>query len=284
LIEFTKVHGNGNDFIVLENLGGGYSSEELARLARLLCRRGHSLGADGVLAVEPGGDGFDFTMRLFNADGSEAEMCGNGARALARYAFEKKLAGASMSFSTLAGPVRAQVEPPHAELDMGNIPLGKECFGGTMESWGFKFPYLFLTVGVPHCVLFMEDYDELDDDIKAEIGAEVSHDFSLFPNGTNVTFVQRLARNEARAVTYERGVEELTESCGTGCVAAAIALEVLEQGAPERAVRVQNPGGLNEVRLNFASGGASCHARLKGRTALVAEGRVLEDALFEELA
>lgn len=278
MIEFTKVHGNGNDFIVLENLSDAYSSKGLSRLARLLCRRGHSVGADGLLVVKLGGDGFDFTMRLFNADGSEAEMCGNGARALARYAFEKKLAGASMRFSTLAGLMQACVEPPYAELDMGDIPLGKER--GVMKSWGFSFSYMFLTVGVPHCVLFMEDYDELSDYIKAEVGEEVSHDFSLFPKGTNVTFVQRLAGDETKAVTYERGVEELTKSCGTGCVAAAIA--VLECSGAQRAVRVRNPGGVNEVRLNFASDGTSCHAWLKGRTALVAEGRILEDALFEE--
>jgi diaminopimelate epimerase len=295
-----KVHGNGNDFIVLENLEGRHSSDDLVRLARLLCRRKFSLGADGILVIEKPQNGadVDFVMRIFNSDGSEGEMCGNGARAIARYAFEKKIAGASQSFMTLAGLIKATVEPPHAELDMGEISLGQGGVGNIRsKTRGLTFPtpkdgypYFFLTVGVPHCVLLTEGCGVLDDSLRREIGRELSHDFNLFPEGANVTFAQTLSQNDVTAVTYERGVEDLTESCGTGCVAAAVAL------APRRertasgndcigslSIRVHNPGGVNEVRLDFAPDNSFCHAWLKGRTDLVAEGRILEDALSEDV-
>jgi diaminopimelate epimerase len=281
VIGFTKVHGNGNDFIVLENLEARYSTSDLSRFARLLCRRNFSIGADGILVAESGSNtNVDFAMRIFNADGSEGEMCGNGARALARYAFEKKLAGSPMLFTTMAGPIRATVEPPYAELDMGEIPLCGVAEGERekLSSHGMEFPFVFLNVGVPHCVLFMEDYLSVDDALKFGIGRQVSRDFKRFPKGANVSFAQATSDGEAIAVTYERGVEDLTKSCGTGCVAVAIALARTPEGCS--VTRVRNPGGVNEVRLSAADK-TSCHAWLKGRTAIVAEGVVLDDAMSE---
>jgi diaminopimelate epimerase len=289
LVDFTKVHGNGNDFIVLENLDRRFSSADLAGYARLLCRRKFSVGADGILVVEsPEGTGteaVDFVMRIFNSDGSEGEMCGNGARALARYAFEKKLAGSSMCFSTLAGLVQARVTPPYVELDMGELDLsesvlGERVWGQKLNVLGREFSYAFLTAGVPHCVLLVEDYDAIDVSSKIDIGRALSRDFTLFPKGSNVSFAQLISKSEARAVTYERGVEALTESCGTGSVAVAVVFAILEDAA--HTLRVRNPGGINEVRLNFTPGNGSCRAWLKGRTALVAKGRICEDALYEE--
>ncbi|MDR2180965.1 MAG: diaminopimelate epimerase [Synergistaceae bacterium] len=294
MIEFTKVHGNGNDFIVLENLNSGnfesgnlslerrYSSSDLSRFARLLCRRKFSVGADGILVIEKPEkpETADFAMRIFNSDGSEGEMCGNGARALARYAFEKKWAGASMRFTTLAGSMQARVDPPYVELDMGELSLEGGVFGRTLEFRGREFPYVFLTAGVPHCVLLVKDYDAIGESSKIEIGRGLSRDFARFPKGSNVSFAQLISQNEAKAVTYERGVENLTESCGTGSVAVAVAFAIVENAA--RVLRVRNPGGVNEVRLNFAPGDKTCHAWLKGRTALVAEGQIREDALYEE--
>ena len=288
MIDFTKVHGNGNDFIVLANLEGRYSSSDLADLARLLCRRKFSIGADGVLVVEKpenaDGKAADFAMRIFNSDGSEGEMCGNGARALARYAYEKKLAGASMCFTTLAGSVHAHADPPYVELDMGELNLEGIPLGRSLELRGQRFPYVFLTVGVPHCVLFVEDYDAIDTSSKIEIGRELSRDFLRFPKGSNVSFAQLISNTEAKAVTYERGVENLTESCGTGSVAVAVSFAMAKNAVHTlHTLRVRNPGGVNEVRLSFAHGKGSCHAWLKGRTALVAEGQIHEDALFDNV-
>lgn len=275
-MDFFKVHGNGNDFIVLDNREGRLSDSDLSSAAMALCRRRASVGADGLMAVERAGEaeGVDFRMRIFNADGSEAAMCGNGARALARYAYERGIAASPMRFATGAGMVEATVEPPFVELDMGNIDLARGTFGWSLRAGGVTFPFVFLTVGVPHCVLLTdEDYSR---DAMREMGREVRWNTELFPEGANVSFARRTSPDEMSAVTYERGVEDLTDSCGTGCVAVAIAAaEVWGIWTP---IRVTNPGGVNTVRLDFASGNSSVHAWLKGGTALVASGVLLEEA------
>ncbi|GHS95575.1 diaminopimelate epimerase [Synergistales bacterium] len=279
-LEFTKMHGNGNDFIVLKNMDGLLTAEDLSRTARLLCRRKLSLGADGILAAEKS-DRADFAMRIFNSDGSEAEMCGNGARVLARYAFDKNIAGKSMSFTTKAGLIKAVVEPPYAELDMGSFDVTDAALRK------FKnFNYIFITVGVPHCIVFVDDYDAMSIPDKVDIGRELSRDYERFPQGTNVSFAEIVSGkgceyDEIKAVTYERGVEDLTESCGTGSVAAAIACALLS-GETRATIskRVINPGGINEVRLCFEPARSSCHAWLKGKTAIVAQGEISEEALL----
>lgn len=273
MVEFFKVHGNGNDFVVLDNREGRLSDADLSAASVALCRRRASIGADGLMAVERSEDA-DFRMRIFNADGSEAEMCGNGARALARYAYERRIAASPMRFVTGAGTVEALVEPPFVELDMGCFDLARGVFGRSLRTGGTAFPFVFLSVGVPHCVLLTEeDYSR---DAMREMGREVRRNTELFPDGANVTFARRSSSGEVRAVTYERGVEDLTDSCGTGCVAVAIAA-VLVWGM-DVPVQVVNPGGANTVRLEFAPGNASVHAWLKGRTALVASGELLEEA------
>lgn len=275
-MDFFKVHGNGNDFIVLDNREGRLSDSDLRSAAAALCRRRASVGADGLMAVERAGEaeGVDFRMRIFNADGSEAAMCGNGARALARYAYERGIAPSPMCFATGAGTVEATVEPPFVELDMGRLDLAGGAFGRSLRAGGVAFPFVFLTVGVPHCVLLAdEDYSR---DAMREMGREVRWNTELFPEGTNVNFARCTSPDEVRAVTYERGVEDLTDSCGTGCVAVAVAAALVwGMGSP---VRVANPGGVNTVRLEFASGNGSVHAWLMGRTALVASGVLLEEA------
>ena len=273
MVDFHKVHGNGNDFVVLDNREGRFSDSDLRVAAAALCRRRSSVGADGLMAVERAEDA-DFRMRIFNADGSEAAMCGNGARALARYAYERGIAASPMRFVTGAGAVEATVEPPFVELDMGRLDLSRGVFGRSLRAGGVTFPFVSLTVGVPHCVLLAdEDYSR---DAMREMGREVRHDTELFPEGTNVSFARRLASGEVGAVTYERGVEDLTDSCGTGCVAVAVAA-VLVWGMPAP-VAVANPGGINTVRLEFSPGNEAVHAWLRGRTALVASGELFPEA------
>ena len=273
MIDFFKVHGNGNDFVVLDNREGRFSDADLSAAATALCRRRSSIGADGLMAVEPSRDA-DFRMRIFNADGSEAAMCGNGARVLARYAYERGIAPSPMRFETGAGMLEAVVEPPFAELDMGRLDLASGLFGRSLRVGGVTFPFVFLTVGVPHCVLLTDE--AYSRDAMREMGREARHDTELFPDGANVTFARRSPDGEVWAVTYERGVEDLTDSCGTGCVAVAVAA-VLVWGM-DLPVRVANPGGINTVRLEFVPGNGSVRAWLKGRTALVASGQLLEDA------
>lgn len=156
MLEFAKIQGNGNDFVVIDNRDKKLSERELSDLAQKVCERRQSLGGDGLLVVEVSKT-YDFKMRLFNSDGSEAEMCGNGARCIARYAQKKMLAGEQMVFETLAGAIRATVQGAYVELDMGEIHLSEGFWGENLTVEGMTFPFVYLVVGVPHCVLFVED-------------------------------------------------------------------------------------------------------------------------------
>lgn len=271
-MEFWKINGNGNDFITVETLAVPLGSERLAEMARRLCRRRASIGADGLLVVEPS-DIACFKMRLFNADGSEGEMCGNGARCIARFARERGIAPARMTFETMAGVMRASADGRFVEIDLGECSFDGGWVGRDLSVEGEIFRSCFLWVGVPHLVLFGADGLSRGD--KVRIGRMLRNSFDLFPQGTNVSFARPLGRGEAEAVTYERGVEDLTDSCGTGCTAVALSLAVLSgMGSP---IEVHNPGGTNRVSFE-RTGELSFRARLGGDTAVVAKGEIGPDA------
>lgn len=276
MIPFVKMQGNGNDFIVVDNRDSAFSTDSLSAMARNFCPRRSSLGADGILVVEESRQA-DFTMRLFNADGSEGEMCGNGARCIARYAFEKGIAGKEQSFSTLAGIMKAVVTPPFVDLDMGTVSLSSAWINRPFSVGAKTFDTSFLVVGVPHLVLFLAE-NELTREETIATGRELCHAYAFFPNGTNVNFVVSNDDTHIGSVTYERGVEDLTDSCGTGSTASAIASVLRRPGAPSEAfVEVKNPGGINSVTLRFDSSGESVAASLKGRALMVAEGLLFEN-------
>ena len=275
MIPFTKVHGNGNDFVVIENLDRRFAADDLSRIARALCHRKTGIGADGILVVEPS-EKADLTMRIFNSDGSEGEMCGNGARCFARYAFETKLAGPVLDFETLAGTMHAEVKAPDVVLDMGTIDCSRGLFDETVSLLGETFPLAALRVGVPHCAVFMEDLAVRSRNDLVLLGRTLRHDSLRFPQGVNVNFVQNLGEGKLLVTTYERGVEDLTDSCGTGSTMSAIA--AAKRWGLSSPVRVLNPGGVNTVYLEWEEDGLSCRVRLEGRTAMVARGTVLEEA------
>lgn len=275
MIPFTKVHGNGNDFVVIENLDRRFAADDLSRIARALCHRKTGIGADGILVVEPS-EKADLTMRIFNSDGSEGEMCGNGARCFARYAFETKLAGPVLDFETLAGTMHAEVKAPDVVLDMGTIDCSRGLFDETVSLLGETFPLAALRVGVPHCAVFMMDLAVRSRNDLVLLGRTLRHDSLRFPQGVNVNFVQNLGEGKLLVTTYERGVEDLTDSCGTGSTMSAIA--AAKRWGLSSPVRVLNPGGVNTVYLEWEEDGRSCRVRLEGRTAMVARGTVLEEA------
>jgi diaminopimelate epimerase len=275
-VKFCKIQGNGNDFIIIENMDGSISSSRMSDMAKNLCRRRQSLGADGILALE-GAEKADFTMRLFNSDGSEGEMCGNGARCIARYAFERGIAPSVMSFETLAGVIRATVESPWVTLDMGTVDLSSAQWERDIPVGEEVLSYSFLNVGVPHCVVPVRDLGMYSREKLVEIGRAIRNDLARFPHGTNVNFMQITGGGEVNAVTYERGVEDLTESCGTGSTACAlVAFSLFGLSSP---VKVNNPGGINEVFLDQDPGGRECRAGLKGKTLIVATGDISLEAL-----
>jgi len=275
-MKFAKIQGNGNDFIVIDNISGQLDINRLQQLAPVLCRRKLCLGGDGILVLEKS-NLEDFRMRLFNSDGSEGEMCGNGARCSARYAFERGIAGPEMSFETMAGRISACVNGREVTLDMGRIDLADAIWSSSMKIREEVFEYSYLWVGVPHCVIFLSDLEDRNRESLRKIGETARNDNVSFPGGTNVNFVQIVDSHTIKAVTYERGVEDLTMSCGTGSTASAIAAHLIHH--VDIPVEVLNPGGMNLVDLDLDESLLSCRATLKGDTLIVAEGVLTSEAL-----
>lgn len=271
----TKMNGNGNDFIVIDNMTLARGRDELSRLARALCRRGLSVGADGLLAAEPS-DRADFKMRLFNSDGSEGEMCGNGVRCIARYAFEKGLVKSrSMRIDTLGGEVLARAGDGSASVELEPVSFD-DIRRSSLSAGGRVFDYSYLTVGVPHTVIFEEKHEFLFGEYAA-LGREIRNMTELFPHGTNVNFAV-VTGDGLDVFTYERGVEDMTLSCGTGSAASVIAAFALSLAGNK--VRVQNPGGVNSVTLELSSDGRAARPVIEGNMRMTAELDVLPDALL----
>lgn len=271
-LKFWKMNGAGNDFVVLDNRGCALNLTG-AQIA-WLCDRHRGIGADGLLAVEPAREDADYRMRYYNADGGEAEMCGNGARCFAR--FVRHLHAETpdrVAFETIAGPihatfsgtsVRINLSAPfdlalHADLDAGGQPL-------TVHS---------INTGVPHAVVAVEDLEAV---ALRKVGAALRFHQHFAPKGTNVNFMQVLAPGSLAIRTYERGVEDETLACGTGMVATAIIHHQLAGIDPPVSVRVRG-GDTLQVGFDFnasAEGaGAYTNVTLTGPAELVFNGEIV---------
>jgi len=240
---FTKLHGNGNDFILVDEVRKQIVPDsQKAAFAMRCCRRNFGIGADGVLFLQ-GGSQANVAMRLFQPDGSEAEMCGNGIRCLAKYAWETGYVGESFEVETLAGIIPIQVREVDgafwARADMGTLRFDRSSIpavgAGELileEIDGYEVSSV--NTGVPHSVIIVDDLD-------LEIGeiAPTIRYGNIFPEGTNVNFVKAGETLEIR--TYERGVEGETYSCGTGAVASAAIARKLGLAGDE--VMVETRGG-----------------------------------------
>jgi len=243
-MEFTKMSGTGNDFIVIDSFHRSFDID-WPRFARTYCPRKISVGADGVLVLSPS-DVADFTYRIFNADGSEAEMCGNGARCAALFARGLNIAGPSMRFRTGAGVIGARVTGDDAAIAMTE-PKDLETGMSIQTPLGDRTVH-FVNTGVPHAVVFTED---LDGEPVFEVGRFLRHHGRFAPEGTNVNFVQVSARDTLRVRTYERGVEDETLACGTGAAASAIVAHHLGIAGPPP-VKVRARGG--DLTVEFGHG------------------------------
>ncbi len=231
---FWKMHGAGNDFILADDRALAFPVQDSARIVRL-CDRRRGIGSDGLLLIQPSATA-DFRMRFFNPDGSEADLCGNGARCIARLAHEIGAAPADMRIETAAGTVRAEILPAGVRLHLP--PPKDERLNLSIERNRASLPLHFVNSGVPHAVCLVDDLAAVD---VAGLGAFIRRHALFAPAGTNADFIQIADPDALRIRTYERGVEAETLACGTGIVAAAwIAIKLGLVRAP---VRVTTVGG-----------------------------------------
>lgn len=270
-LPFWKMQGSGNDFILIDHRQPMVTEEERVSLVKQLCVPKFGVGADGLIFIEPATKAA-FRWRFFNADGSEAEMCGNGGRCAARFAFLQGIAPAHMAFETLAGLIHAQVKgrrvkleltPPHGlQLDLA-IPLAEGTWQGH-----------FINTGVPHVVIPVMEVAAVP---VVEVGRAIRNHPLFQPAGTNVNFITHTGPQELSIRTYERGVEDETLACGTGSVAAAlIGAHIYDLPSP---VAVQTKSGETLTIYFTKDQGKFGSVFLEGEAVVVFQGEVWLDEL-----
>lgn len=272
-IAFSKLSGAGNDFIVVDHRVPLIPVEEQPEFARRICRRMFSVGADGLILIENSATA-DFCWRFYNADGSVAEMCGNGARCAARFAYVNKIAGPVMTFETLAGRIEAEMSDD-GTVRLRMTPPHDFRTNLTVTLDGQERRLSFVNSGVPHAVLFI---DEGCDVPVRQWGKEVRFHPLFQPAGTNVNFVQKMGGNTIRVRTYERGVEDETMACGTGAVASALFTAL--EGLAVSPVEVVTSGGERlTIHFDLAAGPAAENVFLQGPARVIYEGQLTDEAL-----
>ena len=216
-MDFTKLVAAGNDFVLMDNRSARMNGSRLASLAKRICDRKYGAGADGLLVVEKSRKA-DFRMRIFNADGSEAEMCGNGSRCFALYCV--KLQGksvAALKIETLAGIIAAHVNKNQVRVNL-TAPKGLRLDVPVRVS-DRLLHVNYIDTGVPHGIIFVKGLASME---IVDLGRAIRYHKSFAPRGTNVDFVEVTGQNSISIRTYERGVEDETLACGTGSVASAL--------------------------------------------------------------
>jgi diaminopimelate epimerase len=270
MIKFFKMSGSGNDFILIDNRDGSLAVGDVVAFVKSVCTRKVAVGADGLIIIEKS-DRVDFRWRFFNADGSEVEMCGNGGRCAARFAFLKGIAKETMSFETVAGVIDAEVKGDVVKLRLTDprqlvmddqIRIGNQIF----------FVHSINT-GVPHVVHFIRDVESFD---VFTTGRAIRGHEHYQPAGTNANFVTVIDDRTLRVRTYERGVEDETLACGTGSVASA--LIAARKGLVESPVDVRVQSG-EVLRIYFektAEGFKNIY--LEGTAKVIYEGSLWDEA------
>lgn len=269
-IPFYKMCGSGNDFIIVDNRLKTIPEADFPNLARRLCARTMSLGADGFVVVDHS-LAADFKWHFFNSDGSPADMCGNGARCVARYAALNGIAGSDMIFETGAGPISAQVTGDRVKIRMTeprNFKMERQ-----VDTSRGTLVMSTIDTGVPHAVVEMADIDRVD---VAGLGRELRYHEVFAPAGTNVNFASLQKDGKIVNRTYERGVEGETLACGTGCVATALALAARADIASPVVVI---PKSGEPLWIHFEKLGRQFrNVLLEGNARIVCTGELWEDA------
>jgi diaminopimelate epimerase len=273
--------GSGNDFVVIDNRGGVLPPSEVAPFARAVCRHRISVGADGIVLIGQSVDpAAHFDWRYINADGSDGEMCGNGAMCGARFAVLNGIAPPACVFRTESGLVHASVDPDptSSAVRIAIADPSPVRHGIDITAAGRPLSLHALTVGVPHAVVIVEDVDAFaPGEELVTIGRSVRHHTEFAPDGTNLNVISLLGRNTIRMRTYERGVEAETLACGTGAIASAVVAVSLGHVAPPISVITTSGRALqvNFTWQNARAGGVT----LGGEARVIVRGEISDEAL-----
>lgn len=277
-MRFTKMNGAGNDFILVENLHGELTQQQLSKLARTLCDRRMSIGADGLMAIVPAKADADFGMLFFNCDGTLGEMCGNGARCICRYGYETGLAGETQTIETTAGLVTGtRIDAKNYRIRLPD-PVNLQYLALDVDGKKVGCMYLELgNPGIPHAVVQYPGLREADEQALFEFGRKLRY-HPAFPKGANVNFLEKTGENRFYERTWERGVEDFTYACGTGTGASVYALAEKRRCGDHAEVEVK--GGL--LIVDIVREGKKCKdLLLTGPASMVCAGEIFDEAISQ---
>ena len=277
-MRFTKMNGAGNDFILVENLHGELNEQQLSKLARTLCDRRMSIGADGLMAIVPAKANADFGMLFFNCDGTLGEMCGNGARCICRYGYEPGLAGEPQTIETTAGLVTGtRIDAKNYRIRLPD-PVNLQYLALDVDGKKVGCMYLELgNPGIPHAVVQYPGLREADEQALFEFGRKLRY-HPAFPKGANVNFLEKTGENRFYERTWERGVEDFTYACGTGTGASVYALAEKRRCGDHAEVEVK--GGL--LIVDIVRDGKKCRdLLLTGPASMVCTGEIFDEAISQ---
>ena len=278
-MEFCKMNGAGNDFIIVNNMNGEIAFDKWPEIVKLLCERHMSIGADGFMVVEKAeSEDADYKMLFFNSDGSMGEMCGNGARCICRYGYEFGLAGEIQRVETTAGLVIGErIDQRRYKIRINAPSVIKLDYPIEVEGREYVCSYVELgNPGIPHAVVPMENLKEYPTRELFDLGRKMRY-HEAFPKGVNVNFYEITGEDQIYERTYERGVEDFTYACGTGTCSMVTVL-TLQGKASGKGVRVGMTGG--ELVIDVERDGDEIkNLYLTGPTNIVAKGLVTDEDL-----
>lgn len=279
-MRFTKMNGAGNDFILLDAIAAPFPLPHAGQLARILCDRRRSIGADGLMIVCPAQGQGDYRMLFYNADGSLGEMCGNGARCICRYGFEHGYAGEEQHIETTAGPVtgwritkeqyRVRLNTPSVVQLQRTLRLGQQEYACGYVELG--------SPGIPHLTVECPALAQQEEQALRELGRALRSHPEL-EKGANVNFYELIGPDTVLERTYERGVEDFTLACGTGTGSVVTVLTLLGRVSGEK-VQVQQPGGTLYVDARRV-GERIETLELTGPAEMICTGEILDRAMEE---
>ena len=277
-MEFCKMNGAGNDFIIINNMSGEIPESKWPEIAQVVCERHMSVGADGLMVVErPDGDA-DFKMLFYNSDGSMGEMCGNGARCICRYGYEHGLAGETQTIETTAGIVTGErIDKLHYRIRLNNPSIVKLDMPITIGETTYNCSYVELgDPGIPHVVVEIPALEICPPHKLFNLGRSLRY-HPAFPKGANVNFYEIIGDDLVYERTYERGVEDFTYACGTG-TGSTITILTLKGLVSGDHVRAQMKGGELIIDAERENGEIK-NLYLTGPTNMVLKGILTDDAL-----
>ena len=277
-MRFWKMNGAGNDFIILNNIEEKLDHNLFPAIARTLCHRHLSIGADGFMVVEAPQQGGDYRMLFYNSDGSVGEMCGNGARCICRYGYENGLAGEEQTVETASGIVTGKrIDQRNYRIRLTDPTVIRLDY--PVEAAGKPWPCSYIELGdpgLPHAVVPYPGLKDKTMDELRTLGRSLRW-HPAFPKGANVNFCDVTGPDQVVELTYERGVEDFTYACGTGTGSMVLALTLKGLVSGEDVV-VTVPGGTLRVTVN-REGTTVKSLWLTGPTNIVCTGEIRDEEL-----